>query len=126
MYWRLPGRTPDLTRRHCRALADRYACHPRWRDVLALVAPGVDGHDRTATAHALWTFVHRRVAFQPELGEPIQTPATKLRCLMGDCDDQHTLLLTLFLTVALPTRGALLRLDDAAITSVRTPGRAFD
>lgn len=87
MYWRLPGRTPDLTRRRCRALADRYAHHPRWRDVLALVAPGVDGNDRRATARALWHIVHRHGAFPPELGEQIQTPATTVRRLMGDCDD---------------------------------------
>lgn len=129
MYWRLPGRSPDLTRRRCRALAERYARHPRWRDVLAAVIPGVDGNDRAATARALWRFVHRRVAFQPELGEQIQTPATTIRRLMGDCDDQHTLLLALYLAVALPARGALLRLDDAGRYHVdlgaRTPGRAF-
>ena len=129
MYWRLPGRSPDLTRRRCRAVAERYARHPQWRDVLAAVIPGVDGNDRPATARALWVFVHHDVAFQPEVGEQIQTPATTIRRLMGDCDDQHTLLLALFLSVALPARGVLLRLDDAGRyhvdIGVRTPGRAF-
>ncbi len=129
MYWRLPGRSPDLTRRRCRALARRYALHPMWRDVLAEVIPGVDGNQRDETARALWGFVHQRIVFQPELGEQIQTPATTIRRLMGDCDDQHTLLLALFMTVALPARGALLRLDSAGRyhvdIGVRTPGRAF-
>ena len=129
MYWRLPGRSPDLTRRRCRALARRYAAHPLWRDVLAWVIPGVDGNDREATAQALWRFVHRQVVFQPELGEQIQTPATTIRRLMGDCDDQHTLLMALCLSVALPARGALLRVDGAGRYHVDvgrfTPGRAF-
>lgn len=121
--------TPELTRRRCRALAERYARHPLWRDVLAWVIPGVDGNDREATARALWRFVYARVAFQPELGEQIQTPATTIRRLMGDCDDQHTLLMALYLSVALPARGALLRLDGAGAYHVdvgrRMPGRAF-
>ncbi|MEZ4437249.1 MAG: transglutaminase domain-containing protein [bacterium] len=121
--------TPDLTRRRCRALAELYARHPLWRDVLAEVIPGVDGNDRHATARALWSFVHRRVAFQPEIGEQIQTPATTIRRLMGDCDDQHTLLLALYLSVLLPARGVLLRIDDAgryhADVGQPTPGRAF-
>ena len=129
MYWRLPGMTPELTRSRCRALAEKYARHPMWRDILAWVIPGVDGNDRTATARALWGFVHRRVAFQPEVGEQIQTPATTIRRLMGDCDDQHTLLLALFLSVTLPARGVLLRVDDSGgyhvDTGRPTPGRAF-
>ena len=129
MYWRLPGMTPTLTRDRCRALAERYARHPLWRDILAAVIPGVDGNDRRATARALWAFVHRHVAFQPEVGEQIQTPATTIRRLMGDCDDQHTLLLALYLSVTLPARGALLRVDGAGRYHVDVgapmPGRAF-
>lgn len=68
IYWRLPGRTPDLTR----ALAERYARHPRWRDILALVAlvaPVVDGNDRRATARGALGDLGAVSAFFAELVE---------------------------------------------------------
>ncbi len=131
MYFRLPGKTPDRTRARCDALADRYARHPLWRDVLALVLRGVDGNDREGTARALWGFVRRRITFQPEVGEQLQTPATTIRRRMGDCDDQHILLSALLRGVGFETRGVLLRrTDDGRYFSdtgsgSRPPGRAF-
>jgi len=129
MYWRIPGKTPELTRRRCEAIADRYARHPLWRDVLAYVLRGVDGNDRERTARALWGFVRRHVVFQPELGEQLQTPATTIRRRMGDCDDQHILLTALMRAVGFETRGVLLRRTaDGTLHAdlgQRGPGRAF-
>lgn len=129
MYWRIPGKTPELTRRRCAQIAERYARHPLWRDVLAYVLRGVDGNDREATARALWAFVHRHITFQPELGEQLQTPGTTIRRRMGDCDDHHILLTALLRGVGLPTRGVLLRrtADGALHTDAGegAPGQAF-
>lgn len=131
MYFRLPGKNPVQTRARCEAIADRYAQHPLWRDVLALVLRGVDGNDRPATARALWGFVRSWITFQPEVGEQLQTPATTIRRRMGDCDDQHILLTALLRGVGFETRGALLRrTDDGQLftdtgTGPRPPGRAF-
>lgn len=129
MYRTLPGKDPNLTRRRCRTIARLYARHPLWRDVIAEVIPGQDGNDRRGTARALWRWVHRRIAYMPELGEQLQTPATTIRRMMGDCDDQHMLLSALMEAVGLRTRGALLRVDDAGRYHVDagrpTPGRAY-
>jgi len=130
MYLRIPGKSPELTRRRCAVIADRYAAHPLWRDVLAYVLRGVDGNDRRRTARALWSFVHRHISFQPELGEQLQTPATTISRLMGDCDDQHILLTALLRSVGFETRGVLLRRTGSGSVHAdtdgdRPPGRAF-
>lgn len=128
MYLALPGKTPTLTRKRCNRVADMYARHPMWREVLALIFRHVDGNDREATARAAWRFVRHNITFHKELGEQIQTPATTLRRRIGDCDDQYTLMRALLRALGFEVRGALLRRDGGELhvdVGPRRPGRAF-
>ena len=68
-------------------------------------------------AAALFEWVRDHVRYIPDVHEveTLATPVKTLAALFGDCDDQATLLATLFESVGMPTRFVVAAYSDPAI-----------
>lgn len=102
---------------HMRRLVREYRTDAAIRraamNVLFLV-PDRYGEPRAA---ALFEWVRDHVRYIPDVldVETLATPVKVLQSMAGDCDDQATLLATLFESVGYPTRFVVAAYQDAAV-----------
>ncbi len=105
---RLPGRSPEFTRRIVAALGRLYGNHPLMR----YIAVHHVGADSTLPAVEQARRVHRWVRdhhrFVLEAGEQVQTPARTIIWGYGDCDDLSALVAALLTALRIEWRAMLL------------------
>jgi transglutaminase-like putative cysteine protease len=94
------------TIRVMRDLVRRYRVHPDIRRAATSVLFLTPEREGSTRARALYEWVRDHVRYVPDVldVETLTTPDKVLQTLIGDCDDQATLLATLYESVGFPTR----------------------
>lgn len=118
---------------HMRRLVREYRTHPDIRRAATSILFLTPDRYGIARPVALFEWVREHVRYVPDVldVETLASPVITLRSMFGDCDDQATLLATLFEAVGYPTRFVVAAYSDPSVMEhvylqVAVDGQWFD